>query len=166
MGSSLPLGVAGLALVLAVLALVLATLANRRWARRAQASVVDPSVLAHLESAVAELRERTIALRGELAGVQERGSSTSQALAQIQDEGRTALRRVAVVRYDAFADVGGRLSYSAAILDDTSSGLVITALSGKSDIRTYVKPVSAGAGQSPLTPEEQQAVAAAAGSNP
>lgn len=73
----------------------------------------------------------------------------------------TALRRVAIVRYDAFSDLGGRLSYSTAILDDTGSGLVITALSGKSDVRTYIKAISAGSGESPLTPEEDQAVAAA-----
>ena len=35
---------------------------------------------------------------------------------------RGALRHVAVVRYDAFGDMGGRLSFSAALLDDRATG--------------------------------------------
>ncbi|MGV1005961.1 MAG: DUF4446 family protein [Candidatus Nanopelagicales bacterium] len=76
----------------------------------------------------------------------------------------TALRHVAVVRYDAFGDVGGRLSYSVAILDDTGSGLILSTLSGKADVRTYVKTISGGQPDQALTPEEKQAVAAAVGS--
>ena len=76
----------------------------------------------------------------------------------------TALRHIAVVRYDAFADVGGRLSYSVALLDDTHSGLVLTTLAGKADVRTYVRTVSAGSPDGSLTAEEQQAIEAAVGS--
>jgi hypothetical protein len=75
----------------------------------------------------------------------------------------TALRHVALVRYDAFADVGGRLSYSLALLDDTRSGLVLTTLAGKTDVRTYARTISAGAADGTLTAEEQQAIEAAAG---
>lgn len=78
----------------------------------------------------------------------------------------TALRHVAIVRYDAYADVGGRLSYSVALLDDTVSGLVLTTLSGKADVRTYVRAVSGGVGDGTLTDEEQQAVTAAAAGIP
>jgi hypothetical protein len=78
----------------------------------------------------------------------------------------TALRHVALVRYDAFADVGGRLSYSLAVLDDTRSGLVLTTLAGKSDVRTYVRTISAGSPEGSLTAEEQQAIDAAVGSEP
>lgn len=73
----------------------------------------------------------------------------------------TALRHVALVRYDAFADVGGRLSYSLAVLDDTRSGLVLTTLAGKADVRTYVRTISAGSPEGSLTAEEQQAIEAA-----
>ncbi len=78
----------------------------------------------------------------------------------------TALRHLAIVRYDAFADVGGRLSYSVALLDDTRSGLVLTTLSGKADVRTYVRAISDGVGDGTLTDEEQQAVTAAAAGIP
>src|SRR5919106_5236753 len=39
---------------------------------------------------------------------------------------RGALQRFAVYRYDAFEDMGGQLSFSAAILNDHGDGLVIS----------------------------------------
>jgi hypothetical protein len=69
-----------------------------------------------------------------------------------------ALRHVAVVRYDAFPDMGGRLSFSAALLDDAGDGLVLTSINGRSETRTYAKGVKAGASEHQLSPEEEQAV--------
>lgn len=73
--------------------------------------------------------------------------------------GSGALSRVAVVRYDAFEDLGGRMSFSAAILDETGRGLVLTAIHGRTETRSYVKQVPAADGaQRQLSPEETQAV--------
>ena len=69
-----------------------------------------------------------------------------------------ALRHVAVVRYDAFQDMGGRMSFSAALLDDAGDGLVLTSINGRSETRTYAKGVKAGASEHPLSPEEVQVV--------
>ena len=69
-----------------------------------------------------------------------------------------ALRHVAVVRYDAFGDMGGRLSFTAALLDDAGDGLVITSIHGRSEARTYAKGVKAGSSDQSLSPEEQQAI--------
>ena len=69
-----------------------------------------------------------------------------------------ALRHVAVVRYDAFGDMGGRLSFSAALLDDAGDGIVITSINGRSETRTYAKGVKGGDSDHSLSPEEQQAI--------
>jgi hypothetical protein len=69
-----------------------------------------------------------------------------------------ALRHVAVVRYDAFGDMGGRLSFSAALLDDAGDGLVLTSINGRSETRTYAKGVKAGESDHSLSPEELQAI--------
>ena len=55
-----------------------------------------------------------------------------------------AIRHVAVVRYDAFGDMGGRLSFSVAMLDDSGDGLVLTSINGRTETRTYAKGVKAG----------------------
>jgi hypothetical protein len=72
-----------------------------------------------------------------------------------------ALKHVAVVRYDAFADMGGRLSFSAAVVDDRGDGLVISSIHARGESRTYAKGVVGGESDATLTPEEQQALAAA-----
>jgi hypothetical protein len=72
-----------------------------------------------------------------------------------------ALTRVAVVRYDAFGDLAGALSFSAALLDDAGNGLVLSSINGRSETRTYAKGVTAGRSDAPLSPEEQEAIAEA-----
>jgi hypothetical protein len=76
--------------------------------------------------------------------------------------GRYALQRFALIRYDAFEDMGGRLSFSAAILDDHGDGVVITSINGRTETRTYAKPVSNLTSEHNLSDEERRAVAAAA----
>lgn len=90
-------------------------------------------------------------LRGEVAALQ-------QGLAQVRDDVTDALRHIAVVRYDAFPDMGGRLSFSAALLDDAGDGLVLTSINGRSETRTYAKGVKGGVSEHQLSPEEEQAI--------
>ena len=77
--------------------------------------------------------------------------------------GRHALQRFALIRYDAFEDMGGRLSFSAALLDDHGDGLVITSINGRTETRTYAKPVKGLTSEHNLSDEEREAIAAAVG---
>ena len=70
----------------------------------------------------------------------------------------SALRHVAVVRYDAFADMGGHLSWSFALLDDGGNGIVLTSIHGRSDSRTYAKNITGWSATQQLSPEEMEAV--------
>ena len=69
-----------------------------------------------------------------------------------------AIRHVAVVRYDAFNDMGGRMSFSAAMLDDAGDGLVISSINGRTETRTYAKGVKDGVSDAVLSPEEEQVI--------
>ena len=69
-----------------------------------------------------------------------------------------ALRHLAVVRYDAFGDMGGHLSWSMALLDDGGSGVVLTSIHGRSDARTYAKNISTWTCDQALSPEEEEAI--------
>lgn len=82
-------------------------------------------------------------------------------VADLRTEIAQALRHVAVVRYDAFGDMGGRLSFSAALIDDAGDGLVISSIHARGESRTYAKGIVTGKSDTTLTPEEQQALAAA-----
>jgi hypothetical protein len=68
------------------------------------------------------------------------------------------MRHLAVVRYDAFGDMGGHLSWSLALLDDGGDGVVLTSIHGRSEARTYAKNVTGWSCEQPLSPEEEEAV--------
>jgi hypothetical protein len=82
-------------------------------------------------------------------------------LAALRGDLAQALKHVAVVRYDAFGDMGGRLSFSAALVDDAGDGVVLSSIHARGESRTYAKGVVGGRSDATLTPEEQQALAAA-----
>ena len=69
-----------------------------------------------------------------------------------------AIRHVAVVRYDAFNDMGGRMSFSAALLDDAGDGLVVSSINARTETRTYAKGVKGGISDAVLSPEEEQVI--------
>ncbi len=71
------------------------------------------------------------------------------------------LSRFAVVRYDAFEDMGGALSFSAALLDEHGDGVVISAINGRSETRSYAKGITAGHSEHSLSAEEVEAIDAA-----
>ncbi|HEU4867301.1 MAG TPA: DUF4446 family protein [Actinomycetota bacterium] len=76
--------------------------------------------------------------------------------------GRSA-RNLGVVRYDAFDDMGGKMSFSAALLDDHGNGLVITSINARAESRAYAKPIKGGMSEHNLSGEEQRAIANALG---
>ena len=84
-----------------------------------------------------------------------------QEVAALRAEAQDALRHLAVVRYDAFGDMGGHLSWSLALLDDGGHGVVLTSIHGRSEARTYAKSVSAWSSEQQLSPEEEEAIAGA-----
>jgi len=81
-----------------------------------------------------------------------------QEVAALKAESAQALRHVAVIRYDAFTDTGGQLSWSMALLDDSGSGVVLSSIQGRNEARTYAKNVAAWASETQLSPEEEDAI--------
>ncbi len=69
-----------------------------------------------------------------------------------------AVRRVGLIRYDAFEDVGGRLSFSCAMLDDHGNGVVVTSINGRQDTRVYAKPILDARSNYNLSVEEEEAI--------
>jgi hypothetical protein len=125
----------GLLLVVSVAALAVGTLALRRTSQGARRiSRRDPSTV---PTDVDGLRAEVQALRVETAD---------------------ALRHLAVVRYDAFGDMGGHLSWSLALLDDSGDGVVLTSIHGRSEARTYAKNIASWSCDQPMSSEEEEAV--------
>jgi len=99
--------------------------------------------------------------RGDVDALPEDVLGLRQEVAALAAEAGDALRHLAVVRYDAYGDMGGHLSWSLALLDDRGNGAVLTSIHGRSEARTYAKNVTGWTSEQQLSPEEQEAVAAA-----
>lgn len=69
-----------------------------------------------------------------------------------------SIQHIGVVRYDAFRDVGGIMSFSVALLDDRGNGLVLTSIYGRMESRTYAKPIVEKNSSYELSPEEKEAI--------
>jgi hypothetical protein len=130
-----------LALVLALVALVLALAAFLRAGRsRRRTTARKLSPPRPRKTAPLSTDEVTAALQG------------------LQADVASSLRHLAVVRYDAFGDMGGHLSWSMALLDDSGDGVVLTSIHGRSDSRTYAKNIAGWSANQQLSPEEDEAI--------
>ena len=145
---------AAVVLSLALLVLVLVLWSSVRRVRRSQLVVMghheQRDIVAHVEhldSQVRNLREAVEILTDQLDEQKRRLDH--------------ALTNRAIVRYDAFRDAGGEQSASFALLDDHRSGVVFSAIAARDFARIYVKHLRDGVADRHLSPEEEQAVAAA-----
>jgi uncharacterized protein YlxW (UPF0749 family) len=115
------------------------------------------------------VRKDILDLQRDLAEAQRQADSRTadertkitQTVQSMQRSVDTVLRRVALVRFDAFDDLSGRLSFSLAILDNDGNGITLTSIAGNSETRLYAKSLTGGIGEHALSPEEEQAVKAA-----
>lgn len=74
-------------------------------------------------------------------------------------------QKVGLVKYDAFNEMGGKLSFSLALLNETDDGFVLNAVHSREGCYTYVKEVIAGNSIIVLSPEEKEALDMAKSSN-
>ncbi|NLP36947.1 MAG: DUF4446 family protein [Firmicutes bacterium] len=65
---------------------------------------------------------------------------------------------IGVVRFNAFRDTGGDLSFAIAFLDGRKNGVVVTGIYGREESRIYAKPLQEGNSIYPLTEEEKEAI--------
>ena len=105
------------------------------------------------------------ALRGVLEGQAAQIKRLEQAarVLNARDQKQQALiegsvRRMSLLRYDAFEDVGGRLSFSCAMLDEHDTGVVLTSINGRQETRVYAKPITQGTSTYNLSSEEDEAI--------
>lgn len=70
----------------------------------------------------------------------------------------STFQRVGVVKYDAFQEMGGKLSFSLALLNKTNDGFIINAMHSREGCYTYIKEVIDGNSVIALSEEEQEAL--------
>jgi hypothetical protein len=148
-------------LSLLVVALVVAVVVLGAWVAWLQRS-----------EAVLRRRLRRVLPEGESGGIDEildrqltRVESLSErvdALNKLHHElehlSQRTIQKVAVIRYNPFADTGGDQSFAIALLDSLGNGVVVSSLHSRTDTRVFAKPVQSGRSKFQLSDEEQDAI--------
>ena len=84
---------------------------------------------------------------------------------KISEDMKHTFQKVGLVKYDAFNEMGGKLSFSLALLNASNDGFVLNAVHSREGCYTYVKEIIDGNSIITLAEEEQEALKMAKGSN-
>ena len=147
---------AAVAVIALILAVVLAV--KLRRLRAGQRRVLGDAGELDLIEHAARLEQGFVALRDWVEETAE-GIETRMGEAEGRIDGCVTYR--SLIRYDAYGEMSGRQSSSIALLDARHSGVVMSSILHRENARVYVKQLHEGSSELELSPEEQEAVAAA-----
>lgn len=74
---------------------------------------------------------------------------------------QTVFQKMGLVRYDAFNQMGGQLSYSLALLDENDNGFIINSVHSTEGCYSYSKEIRNGDNSISLSAEEEEALSIA-----
>ncbi len=82
----------------------------------------------------------------------------SQELEKLKKENLFDIKKVRMVRFNPFQEIGGNQSFSLVFLDGNDNGVVITSLYTREGNRVYGKPIKNGKSEYSLSKEEEKAI--------
>jgi hypothetical protein len=150
--STLAVVVAGFAAAAAVAALVVAMLLAVRLRRLRGAQQVL------LGGEKSDLVDFAVSLQARIDDLHRAVDEVAAGLGRVDRRVDGCVGKTSIVRYDAFAGLGGQQSASVALLDAGRSGVVLSAIQGRDYARIYVKEIDGGRAPIALSPEEVEAV--------
>jgi hypothetical protein len=150
--STVAIVVAAVAAALGVAALVVALVLLRRLRRvRAAQQVL-------LGGEKGDLVDFAVSLQARIDDLHRAVDEVVAGLGRVDRRVDGCVGKTSIVRYDAFAGLGGQQSASVALLDAGRSGVVLSAIQGRDYARIYVKEIDRGRAPIALSPEEAEAV--------
>ena len=77
---------------------------------------------------------------------------------KLESQMNATFQKIGLVKYDAFNEMGGKLSFSLALLNESNDGFVMNAVHSREGCYTYVKEIVAGNSVIVLADEELEAL--------
>jgi len=108
-----------------------------------------------------ESRDLLHELASLIRGIERDNRMTEKDIEKIYAILESCVQKVAVIRYNAFHNVGSDQSFSVALLDSMDNGVVISGIFGRESSTTYAKPVRSAVSEFALTEEEEDVIAIA-----
>lgn len=112
----------------------------------------------------AETLESTIIALGEdIRDLRAEDRANKDAIRVLNKNQRASFQKFGIVRYNAFQDMGGNMSFAMAILDYTNSGFIMNTVHSREGCYLYLKTVDCGQTEILLSAEEKEALEQALG---
>lgn len=70
----------------------------------------------------------------------------------------STFHKLGIVKYDAFKEMGGNLSFALCLLDDSNTGFILNTMHGRDSSYTYIKEIIKGEAYATLGEEEKEAL--------
>lgn len=70
----------------------------------------------------------------------------------------STFHKLGIVKYDAFKEMGGNLSFAVCLLNDENTGFILNTMHGRDSSYTYIKEIIKGEAYSTLGEEEKEAL--------
>ena len=86
----------------------------------------------------------------------EKQISQNQMMEEINDMLKDTYSKLAIVKYDAFKEMGGKLSFAFALLNEKNDGLIFNSMHNREGCYTYIKEIVNGESYILLSDEEKE----------
>ena len=103
--------------------------------------------------------ERAFAARfNQMDILEENSRNHMEEIRRLKEIQNLTLNKYAIVKYDAFKEMGGKLSFALAMLDKENNGFVLNAIHSREGCYTYIKEIVKGESYVVLGEEEKEAL--------
>lgn len=93
--------------------------------------------------------------------IRDLSEENKKSIRKINKDMEYSFNKVGIVRYDAFQQMGGMLSFTIALLNDRNDGFILNSVHSTEGCYTYIKEVESGLCKIDLSNEEKDALSKA-----
>lgn len=97
-------------------------------------------------------------LAGDVSKLKKESKAYANDIDLLFDKHEGAVQKLGLVKYDAFAEMGGKMSFALALLDERGSGVILNSVHSSTGCYSYAKRVIGGRCDISLSPEETEAL--------
>lgn len=109
-------------------------------------------------SDAASLEETIAAHLNEIDGLISSNNANKENIEKLQSQTQFTFQKLGLVKYDAFQEMGGKLSFSLCLLNEKDDGFIINAMHTREGCYTYIKEIISGNCVIILSDEEREAL--------
>lgn len=144
--------VAAFAVIIMIQAILLIGLSSKlKKLTRSYRAMMEGTGVENLEEVLVGIKQEQNRHKEQIHASNEKIEALEQRMPQMKS-------KVAIHRYNAFADSGSDLSFSLAITNEEKDGIVLTSIHSREGMYVYGKPIQKGQSNYSLTPEERKVI--------